>query len=165
MTETDHGMSGTAATAADGWRLRQTPIGALHVPAHWIDDDRTGALAVVRPETPSLENSAFRENVVLSVVDSAGDILADSSNAIAEARAMTPWSHVVSVTPWPEGPFDRRMQFLYEYDGVAVAVTKFTATQNGRRVDLTCSAGLDSYAALVGAFDAVAVRSAVEVRV
>ncbi|WIB78754.1 hypothetical protein DEJ28_06575 [Curtobacterium sp. MCPF17_002] len=146
-----------------GWRVRETSIGGLHVPADWIDDDRTGALAVVRPGPSADPDVAFRENAVLSVVESAGDIVADSSNAIAEARAMMPWSHVVSVTPWPQGPFDRRMQFLYEYDGVTVAVTKFTGTKGGSRIDLTCSAGLDAYAALVGTFDSIAVLSTLEV--
>lgn len=150
-------------TNAIGWRTRDTPIGRLRVPASWIDDDRIGALAVVRPETSISPNRSFHENAVLSVVGSAGDLVADSSNAIAEARAMTPWSHVVSVTPWADGLFGRRMQFLYEHDGVTVAVTKFTGTQGTSRIDLTCSAGLDSYPALMHTFDAIATRSALEV--
>jgi hypothetical protein len=149
---------------ATNWRVRETAIGGLHVPAHWIDDDRTGAIAVVRPGSPTNPNATFHENAVLSVVESAGDLVTDSSNAIAEARAMVPWSHVVSVTPWPQGPFDRRMQFLYEYDGVTVAVTKFTGTQGSRRIDLTCSAGFDAYPVLTGTFDSIAAGSTLEVR-
>ncbi|GAA3339164.1 hypothetical protein GCM10017714_13550 [Curtobacterium pusillum] len=159
MTGADQGVR----TDAADWRVRDTGIGALHVPAQWIDDDRTGALAVVRPESSANPNGAFRENAVLSVVESAGDVVADSSNAIAEARAMVPWSHVVSVTPWPQGPFDRRMQFVYEYDGVTAAVTKFTGTLGGSRIDLTCSAGLDVYPTLVGTFDSIAALSELEV--
>ncbi|MBA8989894.1 hypothetical protein FHW23_001140 [Curtobacterium pusillum] len=159
MTGADQGVRTTTA----GWRTRATAAGGFRVPAHWIDDDRTGALAVVRPETSVNPNGAFRENAVLSVVESAGDVVADSSNAIAEVRAMVPWSHVVSVTPWPQGPFDRRMQFLYEYDGVAVAVTKFTGTLGGSRIDLTCSAGLDVYPTLVSTFDSIAALSDLEV--
>jgi|GEM_PF-6274612 len=158
MTGADHDEHTTTA----GWRTRATAAGALRVPSQWIDDDRTGAVAVVRPETPVNPNGTFRENAVLSVVESAGDIVADSSNAIAEARAMVPWSHVVSVTPWPQGPFDRRMQFLYEHEGVMVAVTKFTGTTGGKRLDLTCSAGLDAYPALVTTFDSIAATSTLE---
>jgi len=159
MTGADHDEHTTTAD----WRTRATAAGSLSVPSGWIDDDRTGAVAVVRPETPVNPNGAFHENAVLSVVDSAGDIVADSSNAIAEARAMVPWSHVVSVTPWPQGPFNRRMQFLYEYEGVTVAVTKFTGTTTGgKRLDLTCSAGLDAYPSLVGTFDSIAARSTLE---
>lgn len=151
-----------ADTTTVGWRTRATAAGGFRIPAEWIDDDRTGALAVVRPEVAANPNGTFRENAVLSVVESAGDIVADSSNAIAEARAMLPWSHVVSVTPWPEGPFDRRMQFLYEYEGVTVAVTKFTGTTRGGRIDLTCSAGLDTYPVLIGTFDSIAALSPLE---
>jgi len=157
MTGADHDEHTTT-----GWRTRSTAVGALEVPSQWIDDDRSGAVAVVRPETSINPNGSFRENAVLSVVDSAGDIVADSSNAIAEARAMVPWSHVVSVTPWPRGPFGRRMQFLYEYEGTMVAVTKFTGTAGGKRVDLTCSAGLDAYPSLVRTFDSIATFSTLE---
>ncbi|KZC96366.1 hypothetical protein AWH51_03155 [Clavibacter tessellarius] len=99
---------------------------------------------------------------MLSTIESAGSIVADSARAILETMSMEPWSHVVSVNPWEDGIFQRRMQFIYEIDSKAVAVTKFTATYGDTRIDLTCSAGFDVYPRLIPVFDGIAVTSPFE---
>jgi len=75
---------------------------------------------------------------------------------------MEPWSHVLSINPWDEGRFQRRMQFIYEVGGDTVAVSKFTASFDTRRIDLTCSSGFDSYPEITDIFDAIAIHSPLE---
>jgi len=149
-------MDDTTAST-DGWRLRATEIGVLRVPATWVDDTHEDAIAVVAsadPLTPS-----FRENVVLSAVPSQGSITADSLAAIDETRRAQVWTHIVAVSPWAQANRGRRMIFLYEIDRVVVAVAKYTFTSGDQRIDLTCSADLTTFTALLPIFDEIAAFS------
>ncbi|MBF4624112.1 hypothetical protein [Clavibacter sp. VKM Ac-2872] len=153
-------MSDETANMQRGWKSCPSAIGAIWVPSGWTEESvGNAATAYVGKERPSTE---FRENIVLSVIDSAGSLVDDSSAAVSEALRMEPWSHVISVSPWSHGIFRRRMQFIYEHDGFSVAVSKFTATSSRGRIDLTCSAGFERYYDLSRVFDEIATFSPLE---
>lgn len=153
-------MSEATAGMQRGWKSCSSVIGELWVPSSWTERPAgTMATAYVGQERSGTES---REGIVLSITDSAGSLVEDSSAALADALEMDAWSHVFSVSTWSRGVFRRRMQFVYERGALTVAVSRFTATTTRGRIDLTCSAGFERQYDAFRLFDDIAAFSPLE---